>query len=84
MKRRKKSENRLSVAEAARLLGASQQYIRIGMQRKELEFGSRVRMSSRWTYVITKQKFEEVTGIKVTELKEEMKDEESELRGATE
>lgn len=65
MKRAKNSENRLSVAEAAYLLGASQQYVRIGLQQGTLEFGKAVKMSSQWTYVITKQKFEEVTGIKV-------------------
>ena len=30
-----------------------------------LKFGMAVKMSGQWTYVITKQKFEEVTGIKV-------------------
>lgn len=58
-------ENRLSVAEAARLLGASEQFVRIGMQRKELPIGVAVKTSGQWTYVITKQKFEECTGIKV-------------------
>ena len=57
--------NRISVAEAARLLGASEQFVRIGLQQGMLEFGMAVKMSSQWTYVITKQKFEEVTGIKV-------------------
>lgn len=56
--------NRLSVAEAAQLLGASEQFIRIGLQQGYLKFGMAVKMSSQWTYVITKQKFEEFTGIK--------------------
>lgn len=60
-------ENRISVATAARLMGASEQFIRIGLQNKELEFGFAVKTSGRWTYVITKQKFEEATGIKVQE-----------------
>ncbi len=57
--------NRLSVAKAASLLGASEQYVRIGLQNKDLEFGTAVKMSSHYTYVITKQKFKEVTGIDV-------------------
>ena len=58
-------KNRISVATAARLLGASEQFIRIGLQKNELPFGFAVKMSGQWTYVITKQKFEETTGIKV-------------------
>ena len=58
-------DNRLSVAEAAHLLGASEQFIRIGLQQGTLKFGMVVKMSGQWTYVITKQKFEEITGIKV-------------------
>jgi hypothetical protein len=55
----------MSVFQAAELLGASEQFIRIGLQQKTLPFGMAVKMSGRWTYVITKQKFEETTGIKV-------------------
>lgn len=58
-------DNRLSVAEAAHLLNASEQFIRIGLQQGTLKFGMAVKMSNQWTYVITKQKFEEITGIKV-------------------
>lgn len=61
-----KTENRISVAQAARLLNASEQFIRLGLQQGTLTFGVAVKMSSQYTYVITKQKFEEVTGIKVT------------------
>lgn len=57
--------NRLSVVQAAKLLGASEQFVRIGLQQKELPFGFAVKTSGQWTYVITKQKFEETTGIKV-------------------
>ena len=58
--------NRLSVADAASLLNASEQFIRIGLQQGTLKFGMAVKMSGQWTYVLTKQKFEEVTGIKVS------------------
>lgn len=59
------SGNRISVEQAAKLLGASPQFIRIGLQQGKLDFGMAVKMSRYWTYVITKQKFEEKTGIKV-------------------
>lgn len=58
--------NRITVAHAAELLCASEQFIRIGLQQKELPFGFAIKMSGQWTYVITKQKFEETTGIKVS------------------
>lgn len=57
--------NRLSVERAAELLDVSPQFIRVGLQQKELPFGFAIKMSGQWTYVITKQKFEEHTGIKV-------------------
>ena len=59
------SSNRISVEQAAKLLGASPQFIRIGLQQGKLDLGMAVKMSRNWTYVITKQKFEEKTGIKV-------------------
>ena len=59
------NENRISVEQAAKLLGASPQFIRIGLQQGMLDFGMAVKMSRNWTYVITKQKFEKKTGIKV-------------------
>ena len=56
--------NRLSVAEAAKLMGASEQFIRIGLQRGILPFGYAMQMTrNRYTYVIIKQKFIEYTGI---------------------
>ena len=61
-------QNRISVAHAAKLLNASEQFIRIGMQTGQLEIGVVVKMSGQWTYVITKQKIEEATGIPVKEV----------------
>ena len=60
-------KNRISVATAAKLLNASEQFVRIGLQQGTLPFGMAVKMSGQWTYVITKQKFEETTGISVNE-----------------
>lgn len=60
-------KNRLTVKETATLLECSEQFIRVGLQKGILPFGYAVKMSKVWTYVITKQKFEEVTGIEVKE-----------------
>ena len=58
-------ENRLSVAMTAKLMNVSEQFIRVGLQKGIFPFGYAVKMSSQWTYFISKQKFEEKTGIKV-------------------
>ncbi|KYG89983.1 hypothetical protein A0U40_09675 [[Bacillus] sp. KCTC 13219] len=41
------------VTDAARLLGKSPQFVRIGLQRQLLPFGTAVQMSSKWTYHIS-------------------------------
>lgn len=43
----------VSVTEAAKILGKSEQFVRIGLQRKILPFGVAVQMSSKWTYHIS-------------------------------
>ena len=58
-----KEENRLSVEDAAKLMNVSGQYIRIGLQQGIFPWGNAVKMSSRWTYFISKPKFIEWTGI---------------------
>lgn len=55
---------RVTVKEAARILGVSEQFVRIGMQRGMLPIGGAVKMSSKWTYYISRNKLEEYAGIK--------------------
>jgi len=55
---------RIKVADAAKLMGVSAQFIRIGMQRGTLPIGSAVKMSSVWTYYISPELLEKFTGIK--------------------
>lgn len=50
---------RVTVAEAAERLGVSQQFIRIGLQKKILPFGIAVKMSNRFTYHISRKLLEE-------------------------
>lgn len=56
--------DRIKVSDAARLMGVSEQFIRIGMQRGTLPIGQAVKMSSKWTYYISPKLFEQFTGTK--------------------
>lgn len=58
--------NRITVSEAAFLLNCSEETIRNGLKNNAFPFGFAVKQSGRWTYIITVQKFEETTGIKVS------------------
>lgn len=53
---------RLTVAEAAKRLGVSQQFVRIGLQRKILPFGYAVKLSDRYTYHISERQLKEYIG----------------------
>ena len=53
----------MTVAEAAELMGVSKDYIRIGLQRELLPFGTAIKMSNRYTYFISAKKFFEYLGV---------------------
>lgn len=52
----------MKVKEAAKLLGKSEQFVRIELQRGILQFGYAVKMSSKWTYHISEHKVFEYLG----------------------
>lgn len=52
----------VSVKEAAKILGVSQQFVRIGLQQKVLPIGTAVQMSSKWTYHISPKLLNEYVG----------------------
>ena len=55
-----KEQTNLPVATAAKLMGVSQQYIRVGLQQKILPFGTAVRVTGkRFTYYISPAKFKD-------------------------
>jgi len=54
--------SRLSVKDAAEIMEVSQQFIRVGLQRGLLPFGTAIKLSSVWTYYISPQKFDEYIG----------------------
>lgn len=59
------NENKLTIAEAAELMGVSQQFIRVGLQKRIFPWGYAVQISAkRYTYFISKQKFYEALGLK--------------------
>lgn len=60
-----KRTNRLTVHQVAEQMEVSEQFIRIGLQKGVFPFGYAVKMSDQWTYFISRQKFEEYTGIKL-------------------
>jgi hypothetical protein len=53
----------ISVKEAAEIMGKSQQFVRIGLQRGLLTFGTAIKMSSKWTYHIPRNKLFEYLGV---------------------
>ena len=59
-------ENNVTIAEASRLMGVSQQFVRVGLQKGIFPFGYAVQISKdRYTYFISKSKFAEYTGIEI-------------------
>ena len=56
---------KLTVQQAADLLGIDVQSLRIGLQQNKIPFGTAWKNGDRYRYIIYPKKFEEITGIKV-------------------
>lgn len=54
--------NGMKVREAAAILGKSEQFIRLGLQRGVFPFGTAVKMSTKWCYYISEAKLNEFVG----------------------
>ena len=54
--------NKISTAEAAAIIGASPQFVRVAMQQGVLNIGTCVKMSSIWTYNISPKLLADYTG----------------------
>lgn len=52
----------LSIKTAAEIMGKSEQFVRVGLQRGILPFGNAVKLSTRWTYYISPARFYEYVG----------------------
>jgi hypothetical protein len=51
------NNNNVPIKEAAKYMGKSQQFIRIGLQRKNLPFGVAEKLSTKYTYYISPVQF---------------------------
>jgi len=58
-------EKKITVKKASRLMGKSQEFVRIGLQRNNLPFGTAVKVSNRWSYYISPKLFYEYIGIEI-------------------
>lgn len=56
---------KLMVKDAAKALGTSEQFVRKGLQLGVFPWGYAVKTSSKYTYWISAEKFQEDTGIKI-------------------
>lgn len=57
----------ISIKEAAAIMGKSEQFVRIGLQRDLLPIGRAIKMSSVWTYYISPKLLQDFTGQKFDE-----------------
>ncbi len=57
----------IKVSDAAKVLGKSEQFVRIGLQRNLLPIGTAVQMSSKWTYHISPKLLKEYAGVNINE-----------------
>lgn len=53
---------KISTEQAAKIIGATPEYVRLGLQQGRLPIGSAVKMSSRWTYNISPKLLAEYIG----------------------
>ena len=56
---------RITVKDTATMLGVSEQFVRVGLQKGFLPIGSCVKLSSKWTYHISPHLLEQYTGKKI-------------------
>lgn len=54
---------KMTVKECAELFEKSEQFVRLGLQRGEFPFGHAVKMSSRWSYHISRHRVYEYLGL---------------------
>ncbi|SDZ18941.1 hypothetical protein [Tindallia californiensis] len=55
-------KRKLSVKDAAAILGKGEQFVRIGLQRNILPIGTAVKVSTLWTYHISPKLLEDYVG----------------------
>lgn len=56
---------KISTEQAAKIIGATPEYVRLGLQQGRLPIGSAVKHLTRWTYNISPKLLEEYSGVKL-------------------
>lgn len=54
--------NNITIKQAAEIMGKCQQFVRVGLQRGLLPFGTAVKVHQRWNYYISPKLFYEYVG----------------------
>ena len=63
----------ITIADAARIIRKSQEYIRVGLQQGRFPWGTAVKTSDKqWSYNIIKKKFLEYAGLEVLDLEQNL------------
>lgn len=52
----------VTIKEASRRMGKSEQFIRIGLQRNKLPFGTAIKNKTKYSYYISRKLFDEYVG----------------------
>lgn len=60
-------EKKISVKQAAMMMGKSEQFVRIGLQRDRFPFGTAVKFNSKWSYYIAPKSFYYYMGYDIPE-----------------
>lgn len=60
-------KRKITVRQAAMMMGKCEQFVRVGLQREILPFGVAIKMSSMWTYYINPKDFYEYLGKELPE-----------------
>jgi len=53
----------ISIKQAAEIMGKCQQFVRVGIQRGALPFGTAVKVKTQWNYYISPKLFYEYVGM---------------------
>lgn len=61
------TNNRITIKEAAELLGVSEQLLRMGLRNGNFPFGTAIKTSSRYTYYISTTKLLDYIGLRIDE-----------------
>ena len=55
-------ENKIMIKDAARIMGKTEQFVRLGLQQGVLPFRTAVKTSSKYSYYISPEKFYDYVG----------------------